>query len=550
MNTSETVIDLTLQAGKPFRPLVDIHVLAGSAVRFRLTGISLPADASVSIIATNADDVPHTVAATRDGSDFVAIIPASAFEHYGVVENGFKVAVADSVTTSTIGYGNLYIDKVDASAQPGEPTEHYLTKDELGELFERIDLADEATQREIRTTLQLILEKLKGLANCAAIVAAGLLAATAEAITPATVWEDVPPTSVVSEVVSQFAPPPGNYEIVSNRAMTALQQHQDISGKADKADTYTKAQVDAAVAAVPRMSTNDVRNIVTNEVSVWSEWTVTPSVVDYDDVYVEWNDIGIEKGWYYIIHGDRYFSGSTDPNASNLSYDYDGTTITASRQRITRNALGLARMSDLPPLTNGLATTSITNGFITDAYISTNNAAFVNAVTNCPVAIAASDAEALAEWGIYGGGGTIGALLAALAAAVAALKKKKMPLYPVGGTGNPVNATYESGVLTVSPFAMAAYTPTASAAFSVAMGALPSDMESGKARDAVLVIDCSSLTEGQEPTVTWDTHFHPRTDAGTDFACVAGAKNVYYISEYAAGEFAVGGWTETAGGNT
>lgn len=200
-------------------------------------------------------------------------------------------------------------------------------------------------------------------------------------------------------------------------------------------------------------------------------------------------------------------------------------------------------------ITNGLATSSVTNGLIGASYIATNNPAFVEAVTNCPVAIAASDAEALTEWGIYGVGGTIGALLAALAAAVAALKKKKMPLYPVGGTGNPVNATIESGVLTISPFGMAAYTPTANAAFSVGMGALPSDMEAGKARDAVLVIDCSSLSEGDEPTVTWGTNFHPRTDAGTDFACVAGAKNVYYISEYAPGDFAVGGWTETAGGN-
>lgn len=186
----------------------------------------------------------------------------------------------------------------------------------------------------------------------------------------------------------------------------------------------------------------------------------------------------------------------------------------------------------------------------TKAYIATNNPAFVSAVTNCPVAIAASDAEALTQWGIYGGGGTIGALLAALAAAVAALKKKKMPLYPVGGTGNPVNATYESGVLTISPFSMAAYTPTANAAFSVEMGALPSDLETGKARDAVLVIDCSLLTEGQDPRVTWDTHFHPRTDTATDLAIVeAGKRAVFYISEYVTGEYAVGGWTETAGGN-
>jgi hypothetical protein len=190
-----------------------------------------------------------------------------------------------------------------------------------------------------------------------------------------------------------------------------------------------------------------------------------------------------------------------------------------------------------------------TNGLISATFITTNNPAFVEAVTNCPVAIAASDAEALAEWGIYGGGGTIGALLAALAAAVVALKKKKMPLYPVGGSGNPVNATLDSGVLTVSPFAMAAYTPPASAAFSVAMGALPSDLESGKARDAALVIDCTSLTDGQGPTVTWDTHFHPRTDAETDFACVVGVRNIYWITEYAPNEFCVACWQDTTGGN-
>ena len=103
--------------------------------------------------------------------------------------------------------------------------------------------------------------------------------------------------------------------------------------------------------------------------------------------------------------------------------------------------------------------------------------------------------------------------------------------------------------LTVAPYTVATL-PSASAisaAFSVAMGALPAGA-AGKARDAMLVIDCTSLTEGEEPTITWDSHFHPRTDTETDFACVAGVRNVYYISEYATGEFAVGGWTETEGG--
>lgn len=83
------------------------------------------------------------------------------------------------------------------------------------------------------------------------------------------------------------------------------------------------------------------------------------------------------------------------------------------------------------------------------------------------------------------------------------------------------------------------------AAFTVS----PPSGTSATARDAVLVIDCTSLTEGQEPTVTWPAAFHPRTDAGTDLACAAGVRNVYYISEYAPGEFAVGGWQETAGGS-
>ena len=106
-------------------------------------------------------------------------------------------------------------------------------------------------------------------------------------------------------------------------------------------------------------------------------------------------------------------------------------------------------------------------------------------------------------------------------------------------------------VATLTPFTNAQIDMTAQAMsgiteFEVAVAASPVQ---GTMRDCVLVIDCTSLTEGDEPTVTWGTHFHPRTDAGTDFACVAGAKNVYYISEYASGEFAVGGWTETAGGN-
>lgn len=103
-------------------------------------------------------------------------------------------------------------------------------------------------------------------------------------------------------------------------------------------------------------------------------------------------------------------------------------------------------------------------------------------------------------------------------------------------------------ILTVSPYTVATYTAdSTAAAFEIAVGAFPTGV-TGKARDCILVIDCTA-TGAVAPTVTWDTHFHPRTDTATDLAIVeAGKRAVFYISEYASGEFAVGGWQETEGG--
>lgn len=113
------------------------------------------------------------------------------------------------------------------------------------------------------------------------------------------------------------------------------------------------------------------------------------------------------------------------------------------------------------------------------------------------------------------------------------------PKYPI------VSVQPSNGTLTVAPYTVATYTAgTTAAAFTVAVGV----GTAGMARDCELVIDCTA-TGGVAPTVTWPATFHPRTDAGTDFACEAGVRNVYYISEYAQGQFAVGGWQETAGGN-
>jgi hypothetical protein len=66
-------------------------------------------------------------------------------------------------------------------------------------------------------------------------------------------------------------------------------------------------------------------------------------------------------------------------------------------------------------------------------------------------------------------------------------------------------------------------------------------------RDCAVVIDCVGIDTA--PSIWWPNNFHPRTDKDTDFACVAGVRNVYWITEYAVGEFCVAGWQETEGGN-
>ena len=95
------------------------------------------------------------------------------------------------------------------------------------------------------------------------------------------------------------------------------------------------------------------------------------------------------------------------------------------------------------------------------------------------------------------------------------------------------------GVVTIPPYVYASMLSDGTA-FTVAVGE-----DNIYMRDCILCVQCGDVA----PTITWPTNFHPRTDAETDFACVAGAMNVYWISEYVQGEFVVAGWQATAGGS-
>lgn len=102
-----------------------------------------------------------------------------------------------------------------------------------------------------------------------------------------------------------------------------------------------------------------------------------------------------------------------------------------------------------------------------------------------------------------------------------------------------VTAAIADGVVSIMPYTSATLVSDGTP-FEVAVAE-----GDGKMRDCMLVVDCTSL--GAAPTITWPSNFHPRTDAETDFACAAGVRNVYWITEYEEGQFAVAGWQETAG---
>lgn len=100
------------------------------------------------------------------------------------------------------------------------------------------------------------------------------------------------------------------------------------------------------------ITTNDVCNIVTNETEVWRfDGDITPGV-KYTVKYTYDQDLG----WYiHYLYADGVLIESYGGAASAHDDIYFTDGINAYYVR-TVNALGLARLSDLPPLTNGLAT--------------------------------------------------------------------------------------------------------------------------------------------------------------------------------------------------
>ena len=146
------------------------------------------------------------------------------------------------------------------------------------------------------------------------------------------------------------------------------------------ASTASSNYTDTAIANLPpALSTNDVCNIVTNEITFAGAWRLSSSDELPPNATVEWGTYDVNdnpytqmtgvalpytEGWYLVFGSSRErldtfsLNVSTDPNAMELGATSGDTGYMVYASRIEkRNALGLARLVDLPGLTNGLVLT-------------------------------------------------------------------------------------------------------------------------------------------------------------------------------------------------
>ena len=141
--------------------------------------------------------------------------------------------------------------------------------------------------------------------------------------------------------------------------------------------------VDSVVGSLPRLSTNDVQGIVTNEVPCgYAEWTLDPPEFFGTPIVLLRTD-DAENRWYPATNGVMIgrSQGTDDSTALEWphadSWGSGGATqdLYAVRRRLTRNALGFARMEDLPTVdvtratvTNVVrAVVSVTSLYVWDA---------------------------------------------------------------------------------------------------------------------------------------------------------------------------------------
>lgn len=211
---------------------------------------------------------------------------------------------------------------------------------------------------------------------------------------------DYSPTNAeLRATIEAVAPAPGDYAAVSNAAMSAAAQTNDF----------------LRLAGGGRISTSEYDFIIgydrllTPRSGIWWQDLVAPCGIGCDSLLG--NLVFVSEGqWIWLPN-----KGGTLALRSDLA---DAATAAT-------NYTDWAIQHIVPPIpVFDVYAEDVTNvaDFVTSAAISTNNAAFVEAVRSTP--LAGADQSDLAEIGEYGSYGTVGAAILALIAGLAALKRR------------------------------------------------------------------------------------------------------------------------------
>lgn len=312
-----------------------------------------------------------------------------------------------------------------------------------------------------------------------------------------------PSNATLVATIEATSPAPGDYANVSNKAMTALQEHQSL------ANYYTKSQVDTSLStkandnAVVKLTGNQTiegEKIFKGRVEVWEE---EPNMLfaTFHPNCIEFSGDGLPRNYLYFPNKTGTLAMASDiPNISGKADKADVAAAASAATNYTDEAISPTS----PAFSNAVLSVGLG--------IDTNTVAVINELVDSAHDLPVTGAT------------SVGALLLALAAAVAALKKR-LP-YAL------VEKTIENGAVTLDDRASNAVEISATLSPNTLTINFPAE-PIGKARDFALRLNIASGVTAPELVLPQgvvcenaDGEVPEISDGGT-----GGSSTILYFSE-------------------
>lgn len=284
------------------------------------------------------------------------------------------------------------------------------------------------------------------------------------------------------------------------------------------------------------MTTNEVCAIVTNETVVgMGEWAVTPSA--YTTVLWARRDGASDAEWAIDAPGGYLWTGNTNFDATAISATDTSVSppvaVNATRERLTRNTLGLARLSDLQRASR-FRFAEVAQGDIAWHLVSQTFADDVVVRLASPPAWSGGAWTASFVQTEISTGDTYSETVTVLGSESASVLA--FSLYDAF-TADAVRVTVMNGVVVLAPFFnntldVSGISDASILAFAVSVSeAAASDVM----RDLWFVVTAGAYA----PTIAWPAGFSAADGKVASLAAFANATSVFHITEYLPGKFMV-----------